>query len=145
MKRWERALLIQGGVWGGTSKSLALRSEPLEAVQHSRTGAGLWAGHRLAEETAQDRVSLPRAGSRDPGVEGDRGGHEYAGPWSRRSVCLEACSYWRGEVWLAQGGERLLAPGPERWRLTWFGVEVLRGPMCSRIGRGFSRRSTKEP
>lgn len=39
----------------------------------------------------------------------------------------------------AQGGERLLAPDPEPWQLTWAGVEVLRGPMSSRTGCGCSR------
>lgn len=53
----------------GRDKSLVLRSEPLEGVQPSRAGARLWAGHRLDEEAEQDRVSVPGAGSRDPGAE----------------------------------------------------------------------------
>lgn len=115
----------------GRDKRLALQSESLEVVQPSRTGAGLWAGHTLAEEAARDPVNLPGAGSRDPGAERDGGGHECGGPWSRRSVCLEACSDWGGEAWLAQGGKRLLAPDPEPWQL-------LRGLLSSRTRRGCS-------
>lgn len=129
----------------GRDKSLVLRSEPLEGVQPSRAGARLWAGHRLAEEAEQDRVSVPGAGSRDPGAERDGGGHECGGPWSRRSVCLEACSDWGGEAWQAQGGEHLLAPDPEPWQLTWAGVEVLKGPMSTSTGCGCSRWSTEGP
>lgn len=49
---------IRGGAWGETSAQ-SCDLNPLEVVP-TRTGAGLWAGHRLAEEAAQDRVSLPR-------------------------------------------------------------------------------------
>lgn len=111
----------------GRDKRVAQRSKPLEMVRPSRTGRDYGRGIGWLKGLRRTERASPGAGRKDLRAERDGGDHECGGPWSRGSVCLEACSDWGGEIWLVQGGERLLAPGSEPWQHTWIGEEVLGG------------------